>query len=113
MPFTNITEKFSQEQISQAQKLEPLGDRIIALPLELGTDPTSLILIPETAKEKPQTARVLAVGPGKVEDGKKIACELKRDDIILYGKYAGTEIIMSGIEYVILRESDVIAKVRK
>jgi chaperonin GroES len=93
-----------------AIKIKPLADRVVVQPLEETEQKKGSIIIPDTAKEKPQQGKVVAVGPGKVNDeGKKIALELKVGDKVLYGKYSGTEVTIEGKEYLILRESDVLA----
>jgi len=88
-------------------KLKPLADRVIvkALPTEERTK--SGIIMPDTAKEKPQEGEVKAVGPGKMEKGQRIPMEVKVGDRVIYSKYAGTEIKYEGEEYLILRESDI------
>lgn len=92
--------------------LKPLGDRILATRLEAEEKTKSGIYLPETAKEKPQEAKIVAVGPGKVlEDGSVRPVELKKGDTVLYGKYAGTEVSIDGKDYLILREDDVLAVV--
>ncbi len=93
-------------------KLRPLGDRIVIEPLEAEEKTKGGIILPDTAKEKPQEGKVVAVGKGKTDDsGKLIPMEVKVGDKILYGKYAGTEITIEGKEYIILREEDVLAVV--
>ena len=92
--------------------LQPLGDRLIVEVLEEEETTVSGIVLPDTAKEKPQRGRVLAVGPGaRDEDGNHIAMDLEEGDEIIFSKYGGTEIKVGGDEYLILRESDVLAKV--
>jgi chaperonin GroES len=92
--------------------LKPLGDRLIVEPLEEEETTVSGIVLPDTAKEKPQRGRVLAVGPGpRDEDGNYIKMELVEGDEIIYSKYGGTDIKLGADEYLILRESDVLAKV--
>ena len=92
--------------------LKPLGDRLIVEALEDEETTVSGIVLPDTAKEKPQRGRVLAVGPGpRDEDGNHIAMEIAEGDEIIYSKYGGTEIKLGTDEYLILRESDVLAKV--
>lgn len=93
-----------------ALKLKPLGDRLVVKPLE-GEDVTpSGLVLPETAKEKPQKGEVLAVGPGaRDEDGKRIAMDVKAKDKVLFAKYAGTEFKIDGEKVLILRESDILA----
>ena len=93
--------------------LKPLGDRIVARTLEAETKTKSGLVLPDTAKEKPQEAKVLSVGPGRLlEDGTVKALEVKSGDRVLYGKYAGTEVKIGGDEYLILREEDVLAIVK-
>ncbi|MCM8761744.1 MAG: co-chaperone GroES [Candidatus Omnitrophica bacterium] len=93
-------------------KLRPLGDRIVVEPLEAEEKTKGGIILPDTAKEKPQEGKVVAVGKGKTDDsGKLIPMEVKVGDKVLYGKYAGTEITIEGKEYMILREEDVLAVV--
>jgi chaperonin GroES len=92
--------------------LQPLGDRIIVEALEEEATTASGIVLPDTAQEKPQRGRVLAVGPGgRDEDGEYIAIDLEVGDEIIYSKYGGTEVKIGADEYLILRESDVLAKV--
>ena len=87
---------------------KPLGDRILVKPLEAKEQTKGGIVLPETAKEKPQEAEIIAVGQGKkTEDGKVIPVSLKVSDKVLYGKYSGTEITIDGDEYLIIREEDV------
>lgn len=90
--------------------LKPLGDRLLVKPIEQEEKTASGIILPETAKEKPQEGEVLAVGPGsRKEDGSRIAMDVAVGNRVLYAKYAGTEIKMDGAKYLILRESDVLA----
>jgi chaperonin GroES len=92
--------------------LKPLGDRLIVEALEEEETTESGILLPDTAKEKPQRGRVLAVGPGsRNEDGEFVAMDLAEGDEIIFSKYGGTEIKLGADEFLILRESDVLAKV--
>ena len=92
--------------------LQPLGDRLIVEVLEEEETTTSGIVLPDTAKEKPQRGRVLAVGPGsRDESGNYIALDLAEGDEIIFSKYGGTEIRLGTDDYLILRESDVLAKV--
>jgi chaperonin GroES len=92
--------------------LQPLGDRLIVEVLEEEESTSSGIVLPDTAKEKPQRGRVLAVGPGpRDEDGEYIKMDLEDGDEIIFSKYGGTEIKLGTDEYLILRESDVLAKV--
>ena len=97
-----------------AVKLQPLADRLLVKPIEGEERTKSGIILPDTAKEKPQEGEVLAVGPGRLtEDGKRIAMDVKVGDIVLYAKYGGTEIKVDGVELMMLRESDVLAKKSK
>ena len=90
-------------------KLRPLHDRILVKRIEEGDVKHGSIIIPDTAKEKPQEAKVIAVGNGKVtEDGRKIPLDVKAGDRVLFGKYSGSEIKLDGEEYLILREEDVL-----
>jgi chaperonin GroES len=96
-----------------ALKLKPLGDRLVVEPIEQEETTAGGILLPETAKEKPQEGKVVAVGPGRLdENGNRIKMEVKEGDRVLYAKYAGTEIKLEGAEKVlILKESDILALV--
>ena len=91
-------------------KIKPLADRILVKRLE-DEDEQKVggIIIPDTAKEKPQEAEVVAVGPGKMDDGKRVTPELKKGDKVLIGKYSGTEVKIEGEEFLIMREEDVLA----
>jgi chaperonin GroES len=92
--------------------LQPLGDRLIVEVLEEEESTASGIVLPDTAKEKPQRGRVLAVGPGpRGEDGKRIAMDVEEGDEVIFSKYGGSEIKLGVDEVLILRESDVLAKV--
>lgn len=91
--------------------IKPLADRVLIKPLAKEETTKSGIILPDTAKEKPQEGEVVAVGPGRLtEDGKRIAMDLKKGDRVIYAKYAGAEIKIDDQEYLILRESDVLAK---
>lgn len=94
-------------------KLKPLGDRVIVLPKESEEVTKSGIVIPDTAKEKPQEGEVIAVGPGRIEEGKSIPMDVKVGDRIIYSKYGGTEVKIEGEEHLILRESDILAIIEK
>ncbi|MBC7251615.1 MAG: co-chaperone GroES [Anaerolineae bacterium] len=96
-------------------KLKPLGDRVVVEPVEQEEKTASGIILPETAKEKPQEGIVIAVGPGRRDEaGKRIPMELKEGDRVLYAKYAGTEVKLGGDKKVlILKESDILAIVEK
>ncbi len=92
-----------------ALKIKPLADRVIIAPMEQETMKGGII-IPDTAKEKPQQGKIIAAGPGIVrENGDRVALEVSVGDIVMYGKYSGTEVTVDGDEYLILRESDVLA----
>jgi chaperonin GroES len=94
-----------------AVKLQPLGDRLVVKPIEGEEVTKGGIILPDTAKEKPQEGKVLAVGPGRLsEDGKRIAMEVKVGDVVLYVKYGGTEVKIDGEELMILSEKDILAK---
>jgi chaperonin GroES len=91
-------------------KVKPLADKILVRVIEEKKAKKGGIVIPDTAKEKPQEGEVIAVGPGKIdENGKRVHMELKKGDHILMGKYAGTEVKIEGEEYLIMREEDVLA----
>ena len=91
-------------------KLDPLDDRIVVRRLEAEEKTSGGIVLPDTAKEKPQKAKVVAVGPGKLLDsGERAKPEVKAGDTILFGKYTGTEVKVEGEELLIMRESDVLA----
>jgi chaperonin GroES len=88
--------------------IKPLGDRVVVKPEPAEEKTASGLFIPDTAKEKPQRGTVLAVGPGKVENGNKIDMTVSEGDTVLYGKYSGTEITMDGEDVLIMRESDIL-----
>jgi len=90
--------------------IKPLADRVLVKRLEEEEEQKiGGIIIPDTAKEKPQEAEIVAVGPGKTEDGKRVALEVKVGDKVLIGKYSGTEVKIAGEEYLIMREDDILA----
>ena len=94
-------------------KLKPLGDRLIVQAIDEEETTASGLVLPDTAKEKPQKGTVLAVGEGnRNDDGDRIAPDVKKGDVVLYSKYGGTEIKVDGEELLVLRESDVLAKVQ-
>jgi chaperonin GroES len=96
-----------------ATQIRPLADRIVVRPLEETEQMRGGLYIPDTAKEKPQQGEVIAVGPGKMtDDGKRIDPEVKQGDRVLYGKYSGTEVTLGDEQYLILRESDVLAVIK-
>lgn len=88
--------------------IKPLADRVLVRPDVAEEKTASGIIIPDTAKEKPQRGTVVSVGPGKVENGNKIEMSVKDGDKILYGKYSGTEVSVAGEELLIMRESDIL-----
>ena len=91
-------------------KIRPVNDRVLVIREEGEQKSTGGILIPDTAKEKPQRGRVVAAGPGKRgEDGKRISLDVKEGDRILFSKYAGTEIKLDGTEHVIMQEDDILS----
>ena len=92
-----------------AVKVAPLSDRVVVKATEEAEQMRGGLYIPDTAKEKPQQGEVMAVGPGRTEDGKKIPMEVKPGDKVLYGKYSGTEVTIDGEQLLILRESDILA----
>lgn len=94
-----------------AVRLKPLGDRVVVKPITEEEVTKGGIILPDTAKERPQRGEIIAVGPGRLdENGKHIPMEVKKGDKVIYAKYAGTEIKEDDEEYLILRESDILAK---
>ncbi|MDP2719694.1 MAG: co-chaperone GroES [Dehalococcoidia bacterium] len=94
-----------------ALNIEPLADRIVVKPQPKEEKTKSGIILPDTAKEKPQEGEVVAVGPGRLnEEGKRVAMDVKVGNTVIYAKYAGTELKLDEEEYIILRESDILAK---
>lgn len=94
--------------------LRPLDDRIVVSPTEAEEKTAGGILLPDTAKQKPQQGKVVAVGPGRLSDkGARTAIAVKLGDVVLYGKYSGSDVEVNGQELKILRESDILAKVAK
>jgi chaperonin GroES len=91
--------------------LKPLGDRVIVEVLDEEETTISGIVLPDTAKEKPQRGNVLEVGPGRYEDGKLVPLDVTKGDEVIFSKYGGTEVKVGGEEFLILRESDILAKV--
>ena len=90
-------------------KVKPLHDRVVVKAAELEEMSKGGIILPDTAKEKPQQGEVIAVGPGKTENGVLVEPQVKKGDKVLYGKYSGTEVNVDGQEYLIVRESDILA----
>ncbi|MEZ4422569.1 MAG: co-chaperone GroES [Gemmatimonadota bacterium] len=96
-----------------ATKITPLADRVVVKPLDEAEEMRGGLYIPDTAKEKPQQGEVIAVGPGKLSDeGKRLAPDVSAGDKVLYGKYSGTEVTVDGDQYLILRESDILAIIK-
>jgi chaperonin GroES len=96
-----------------AKRVRPLHDRVVVRRISEEEKSRGGIIIPDTAKEKPQQGEVIAVGTGKREDGKVIALDLKKGDRILFGKYSGTEVKLDGEEHLILREDDVLGVIER
>lgn len=95
-------------------QVKPLADRVVVKPSEEAETMKGGIIIPDTAKEKPMQGEVIEIGPGRTnEDGRKTPLEVKKGDKILYGKYSGTEVEISGKEYLIMRESDIFAIIQE
>jgi chaperonin GroES len=95
--------------VATAIRLKPLGDRVLVKAVEKKDEIRSGIIIPDTAKEKPQEGEIIAVGKGKIaEDGKLIPMDVKAGDRILYGKYSGTEVKIEGEEYLIMHQEDIL-----
>ncbi len=93
-------------------KLKPLGDRLIVKPIEEEETTASGIVLPDTAKEKPQKGKVIAIGDGAIqEDGSRRPLDVSEDDEVLYSKYGGTDIVIDGEELLVMRESDILAKI--
>jgi len=90
-------------------KLKPLNDRVIVTPLAAEEKTAGGVLLPDTAKEKPNKGKVVAAGPGRfLDDGKRVALAVKTGDVVWYGKYSGTEVKVGGEEFKILREEDIL-----
>ena len=92
-------------------KVHPLADRVAIRPLEETETMRGGLYIPDTAKEKPQQGEIVAVGPGRYEEGKRVPMEVKAGDKVLYGKYSGTEVKIDDEDFLIIKESDVLAKI--
>jgi chaperonin GroES len=92
-----------------AVKVNPLSDRVVVRPMEEAESMRGGLYIPDTAKEKPQVGEIVAAGPGRFEKDKRVPMEVKVGDKVLYGKYSGTEVTLDNEQYLILRESDVLA----
>jgi len=89
--------------------LKPLGDRVVIEPLQQEEVTAGGIVLPDKAKEKPMQGKVIAVGRGRIENGAPVPPDVREGDLVLYGKYAGTEVKVDGREYLIVRESDILA----
>lgn len=97
-----------------ATTIKPLEDRVLVEPLEAETTTASGLVIPDTAKEKPQEGRVIATGPGRVDDaGKRIPLDVAEGDIVIFSKYGGTDVKYDGKEYLLLNARDILAVVTK
>ncbi len=90
-------------------KVQPLADRVVIRPLEDTEEMRGALYIPDTAKEKPQQGKIVAVGPGRFEEGERVPMDLKTGQTVLYGKYSGTEVTVNDQELLIVKESDVLA----
>jgi chaperonin GroES len=102
------------EAVLTGVKVRPLGDRVLVKPIEKADEKKSGIIIPDTAKEKPQEGLVVAVGKGKTsDDGKLVPMEVKAGDKILYGKYSGTEIKIDNVDHLILHQDDILGILEK
>lgn len=94
-------------------RLVPLGDKIVLKQVEAEETTKSGIVLPGQAKEKPQEAEVIAVGPGGVIDGKEVTMQVKAGDKVIYSKYAGTNVELDGVEYIVVKQSDILAIVEE
>jgi chaperonin GroES len=104
----------AKKEATASLTLKPLDDRVVVEPTEAEEKTAGGILLPDTAKQKPQQGKIVAVGPGKLSDeGNRIALAVKVGDIVLYGKYSGSDVEVNGKELKILRESDLLAKLTK
>ncbi|EGK09156.1 chaperone GroES [Desmospora sp. 8437] len=104
-----LTEKNFTHKGGCTDVIKPLGDRVVLQAIEQEEKTASGIVLPETAKEKPQEGKVVAVGTGRYENGQKVDLEVKEGDRVIFSKYAGTEVKVGDTEYLILRESDILA----
>ena len=92
--------------------IKPMDDRVLIQPVEAEEKTAGGIVLPDTAKEKPMRGKIVATGPGKLlEDGKRAKVAVKKGDVVIYGKYSGTEVKVKGKDYIIVRESELLAKV--
>jgi chaperonin GroES len=106
--LTSTAKKIERRRFWSPMKIRPLGDRILVKRIKEEEKTKGGIIIPDTAKEKPQEGKVVAVGRGKYEDGKLVAPDVKAGDKILFGKYSGSEIKLDGEEHIVLREDDIL-----
>jgi len=98
-------------RVTSATQLQPLGDRVVVRPIDKEEVSKGGIILPDTAKEKPQEGEVIAVGPGRLgDDGKRLAIDMKVGDRVIYAKYAGTEVEVDDEKLLIMHESDIMAK---
>jgi chaperonin GroES len=98
----------------EVMSISPLSDRVLVVRIDEEEKTAGGIIIPDTAKEKPQEGKVVAVGPGKLDDsGKRVPLDVKKNDRVLFGKYAGTDIKIDGVEHLIMREDDILGIVEK
>jgi chaperonin GroES len=96
-----------------AKTFEPLGDGVVVRPIEREEITSSGIVLPDTAQEKPQEGEVMAIGPGRIsDDGKRMPMEVKKGDKVLYRKYSGTEVRDGNVDYLIVKESDIVARIQ-
>jgi chaperonin GroES len=103
-----------EKQADKQLNLKPLDDRVVLEPLEAEEKTSGGILLPDAAKQKPQQAKVVAVGPGKLTDaGTRTALAVKVGDVVLFGKYSGSDVEVNGKEYKIVRESEILGKIGK
>jgi chaperonin GroES len=110
----SVTETDVRRKIMSKRQVKPLGDRLVVEPIQSEARTESGIILPETAKEKPQEGRVLSVGPGqRDDDGNRVPMDVKKGDKVLYAKYAGTEVKIDDQELLILRESDILALIEE
>ena len=108
-----MIKKEGVDMVTKRKTFEPLGDRVVIKAIEKEEVSRGGLVIPDTAKEKPQEGEVVAVGPGRLNDeGKRLPMELKVGDRVLYAKYAGTEVKEVDEEFLVLRETDILAKVK-
>jgi len=105
-----MSTKAASKATKSASKIKPLADRVVVTPLEDDEQMRGGLYIPDTAKEKPQQGKIMAVGPGKLSDeGVRVEPDVKVGQTVLYGKYSGTDVTIDGDEFLILRESDILA----